>query len=117
MVTSPPDTKALPLVGVRVAEFTYLVVGAVQHRWPTAGTSGLEGKPMNTKPIESARDSDLRLSHAALQRAALRARELALQTGTSIVVVQHGVLKQIHPAAQGTPLTVQAPVAPCGELR
>ena len=71
---------------------------------------------MNMQPIESARDSDLRLSHAALQRAALRARELAVQTGTSLVVVQHGVLKQINPAAQDAPLTVQEPAAPFGDL-
>ena len=69
---------------------------------------------MNTQPIESARDSDLRLSQAALQRAALRARELAIQTGTSVVVVQHGVLEQIDPAAQDQPLAVQEPKAPCG---
>lgn len=71
---------------------------------------------MNTQPIESARDSDLRLSQAALQRAALRARELAVQTGTSVVVVQHGVLTQIHPAAQDVPLTVQEPIAHYGNL-
>jgi len=72
---------------------------------------------MNTQPIESARDSDLRLSQAALQRAAVRARELAVQTGTSLVVVQHGVLKQINPDAQDAPLTVQEPTAPYGDLR
>lgn len=66
---------------------------------------------MNTQPIESARDSDLRLSQAALQRAALRAWELAVQTGTSIVVVQHGELKQINPAAQDARPTVQAPLS------
>lgn len=71
---------------------------------------------MNKQPIESARDSDLRLSQAALQRAAVRARELAVQTGTSIVVVQHGVIRQINPAAQDAPLTVQEPIAPYGEL-
>lgn len=71
---------------------------------------------MNMQPIESARDSDLRLSKAALQRAALRARELAVQTGTSLVVVQHGVLKQINPAVQDASLTVQEPIAPYGEL-
>ena len=64
--------------------------------------------------FESARDSDLRLSQAALQRAALRARELAVQTGTSVVVVQHGVLEQIDPAAQDQPLAVQEPKAPYG---
>jgi hypothetical protein len=71
---------------------------------------------MNTQPIESARDSDLRLSQAALQRAALRARELAVQTGTAIVVVQHGVLKQINPVVQDAPPRVQEPIAPYGGL-
>jgi len=71
---------------------------------------------MNTQPIEFARDSDLRLSQAALQRAALRARELAVQTGTFVVVTQHGVLTQINPAAQNLPLTVQEPIVPYGDL-
>lgn len=38
---------------------------------------------MNEKPIEESKDRDLRLSKAALLRAALRARQLAEQTGTS----------------------------------
>ena len=71
---------------------------------------------MNMQPIEFARDSDLRLSQAALQRTALRARELAVQTGTCVVVVQHGVLTQSHPAAQDVPLKAQEPMAPHGNL-
>ena len=41
---------------------------------------------MNGKPLENARSSDLRGSWQALQRAAQRAREVAVQTGTAIVV-------------------------------
>jgi hypothetical protein len=41
---------------------------------------------MNPRPLEDALDPDLRMSAAALQRAAVRASELALQTGTALVV-------------------------------
>jgi hypothetical protein len=37
---------------------------------------------MNKKPIEQAKDKDLRLSRSALIRAAIEARELAEKTGT-----------------------------------
>ena len=68
---------------------------------------------MNKQPIENARDADLRLSSQALQRAAQRARELARQTGTAIVVSRGGVIETIRPAA-GTP-GVQEPAAPYGK--
>lgn len=55
---------------------------------------------MNKQSIETARDADLRLSRQAMQRAARRARELAMQTGTAIVVTQDGVIKQINPKAE-----------------
>ncbi len=54
---------------------------------------------MNKQPIEQARDADLRLSSAALQRAALRARELAMKTGTAIVVSRDGKLEYLAPDA------------------
>lgn len=41
---------------------------------------------MNKRPIETARDADLRLSVIALQRAARRAHELAIRTGTVLIV-------------------------------
>ncbi|MDG4551103.1 MAG: hypothetical protein P9F19_16890 [Candidatus Contendobacter sp.] len=56
---------------------------------------------MNTKPIEQARDADLRGSQAALLRAAQRARQIAAQTGTAIVVVHNGVMEHIYPSAPG----------------
>lgn len=54
---------------------------------------------MNKQPIEVARDSDLRLSRVAIERAARRARELAVQTGTALVVSRHGVVELVPPAA------------------
>ena len=70
---------------------------------------------MNKQPIEMARDVDLRLSQQALQRAAQRARELAMQTGTSIVVSHLGVLEQINPKAEVVAQCVQEPIKPYGD--
>lgn len=50
---------------------------------------------MNNRPIEQALDNDLRLSHAALQRAAKRAHELAAKTGTPVVVSRNGVVEYL----------------------
>lgn len=50
---------------------------------------------MNTKPIEMAKDADLRGVPHALARAAQRARELAARTGTRLVVVERGELKLV----------------------
>ncbi len=55
---------------------------------------------MNPRPIEEAADQDLRLSIVALRRAALRAREIALRTGTDLVVIENGVLRHISPALE-----------------
>lgn len=54
---------------------------------------------MNSRPIEDALDPDLRTSAAALHRAALRAREVALQTGTVLVVADEGMVQAL-PSAQ-----------------
>lgn len=73
---------------------------------------------MNKQPIEQAQDADLRLSAAALQRAALRARELARKTGTAIVVNRDGKLEYLVPedlAAEA--LHVQQPSTPYGDNR
>lgn len=61
---------------------------------------------MNPRPISSARDPDLRLSLIALRRAAQRARELAVQTGTDIVISRGGVLQIVSP--QSTESTAEA---------
>ena len=69
---------------------------------------------MNPQPIAAASDADLRLSVAAMHRAAQRARELAAQTGTAIVVSRHGVLETICPptAVSADAPAVQEPPAP-----
>jgi hypothetical protein len=70
---------------------------------------------MNKQPIETARDADLRLSPQAMQRAARRARELAAQTGTAIVVSRDGVIEYIRPRLETTGSPVQEPPAPYGD--
>ena len=71
---------------------------------------------MNTQPIDTARDADLRLSLAALRRAAQRAHDLARQTGTAIVISRQGVIQTIRPGAQETAgaLPTQEPLPPFG---
>ena len=65
---------------------------------------------MNTRPIEQARTPDLRTSWPALQRAARRAREIAAQTGTALVVTRNGVIEHVYPQPQ-------APVPPVQEAK
>jgi hypothetical protein len=50
---------------------------------------------MNQHDIANAQDPDLRASLTAMQRAALLARQTAIQTGTSIVIIQDGQLVHI----------------------
>jgi hypothetical protein len=52
---------------------------------------------MNSKTIDQAKSADLRGSWPALLRAAQRARELAAQTGTELIVMRDGVLQRIRP--------------------
>ncbi len=52
---------------------------------------------MNNRPIEETKDRDLRLSHVALQRAAQRAREVAIATGTALVISRNGVIEHVMP--------------------
>lgn len=59
---------------------------------------------MNKRPIEQARDRDLRLTQPALQRAAQRAHELAKATGTTIVVSRDGVIEHLTPTVSKNPL-------------
>ena len=66
---------------------------------------------MNNKPIQEARNADLRGSWTALQRAAQRARELAAQTGTELVISRHGVIEWIKPDASPA---VNEPPSPYG---
>ena len=52
---------------------------------------------MNNRSIETAHDPDLRLSMRAMERAALRAREIARQTATALVVSHNGVVELLPP--------------------
>lgn len=54
---------------------------------------------MNKRPIAQANDRDLRLSQAALERAAQRARDVAAATGTAVVVSRDGVIEHLMPKA------------------
>jgi hypothetical protein len=67
------------------------------------------------KPIEQSTDADLRGSWPALMRAAQRARALAIQTDTAIVVCRNGVIEHIRPQLEATGSRVQEPPAPYGD--
>ena len=54
---------------------------------------------MNEKSLDQAKDADLRLSRVALERAAERARRLAIDTGTLLVVAKDGRVQHIDPAS------------------
>lgn len=69
---------------------------------------------MNTRPIEQARTPALRDSWPALQRAARRAREIAAQTGTALVVTRNGVIEHLYPQPGPQP---QAPVPTVQEVK
>jgi len=68
---------------------------------------------MNRQPIDHARDPDLRHTLPALRRAAQRARELARQTGTAIVIRHNGVLETVSMPAEtaGPAVAVHEPSA------
>ena len=57
--------------------------------------------------IESAINDDLRGSWLALQRAAMRARRIAMQTGTALVVVRNGVLEHLYPMPEPATSRIQ----------
>lgn len=52
---------------------------------------------MNNKPIEQAKDRDIRLSQVALHRAVQRAHDVARATNTTIVVSNNGVIEHRRP--------------------
>jgi hypothetical protein len=74
---------------------------------------------MNPKPISQSTDADMRHTQAALERAARRAREIAAQTGTAIVISRKGIIEHIYPtpstASADSVQTVQEPKPPYGE--
>ncbi|MBD9360776.1 hypothetical protein [Methylomonas fluvii] len=51
---------------------------------------------MNTQPLNQAKDEDARQVEIALRRAAQKARQLAAQTDTPLVVVRDGQLLVEH---------------------
>lgn len=57
---------------------------------------------MNTQPLNQAKDEDARQVEIALRRAAQKARQLAAQTDTPLVVVRDGQLLVEHVKAQDT---------------
>lgn len=73
---------------------------------------------MNPQPLTQAQDADLRLSQAALDRAAQRARALAAQTGTRWVVRPQGTpaapsqAEEMPATADLSPQTPQPPQQP-----
>jgi hypothetical protein len=70
---------------------------------------------VNQQPIEQARDADLRLSRAPMQRTALRAREIAARTGTALVVSEGGQVRRIAiEAAPTAVMQAQESAAPYG---
>lgn len=54
---------------------------------------------MNTQPLNQAKDEDARQVEIALRRAAQKARQLAAQTDTPLVVVRDGQLMVEHVTA------------------
>ena len=68
---------------------------------------------MNTHPIETALDPDLRLSVQAMARAAQRARDIARQTDTALVVSHNGVIELLQPdRISESPSALPEPSAP-----
>jgi hypothetical protein len=60
---------------------------------------------MNDKLVSHLPDADMRGAPQALLRAAQRAREIARQTGTAVVIVRDGKLieEREEPSEQSTP--------------
>lgn len=54
---------------------------------------------MKAQPVSRLPDADMQAAPAALLRAARRAREIARQTGTAVVVVRDGKLVEDREAA------------------
>lgn len=56
---------------------------------------------MSNKPLAQSSDPDLRNSQTALLRAARKARELARQTGTQLIITYGGSVRHIAPGQLG----------------
>ena len=67
-------------------------------------TSKQANEPVtNVDQLPPGADADLRGSLAAIQRAALRARQIAEQTGTDLIVVRAGQVVRVPPKQKTTP--------------
>jgi hypothetical protein len=66
-----------------------------------------------SNPIDQVINADLRGSWPALLRAAQRARELAAQTGTELIVGRNGVIERINPLSGNNAPVAQEPAALC----
>lgn len=64
------------------------------------------------RPIAEANSADLRGSWPALRRAAERARQLAAQTGTAVVVVRNGVVQHLYPTGPQPSVSVAKEPSP-----
>ena len=53
---------------------------------------------MNTKLLQEIKDEDLRNALPAMQRAAQRARQIAAQTQTAIIVMRDGQMVREYPS-------------------
>jgi hypothetical protein len=71
---------------------------------------------MNTKPIENARDADIRLSLVALRRAAQRAQALARDSGLPLVISRNGLV-EYAPLQPEQPLILQEPSGLYGDKK
>lgn len=70
---------------------------------------------MSLRPLDSARHVDIPASYEALKRAARRAREVARQTGTLLVIGEDGQLRLIAPPPESAAASVNEPAARYGE--
>ena len=70
---------------------------------------------MSPRPLDSARNADIPASYEALKRAALRAREVARQTGTPLVIGENGEVRLIDPLPESTTARVNEPSSRYGE--
>lgn len=70
---------------------------------------------MSPRPLDSARNADLPASYEALKRAARRAREVARQTGTLLVIGEDGQVRLIAPQPESAAARVNEPSSGYGE--
>ncbi|XAH23429.1 hypothetical protein AAFF27_26190 [Xylophilus sp. GW821-FHT01B05] len=54
-------------------------------------------------PLTAAEDANIKGAMAAMKRAALRARQLAEQTGTDLIVVRAGQVVRVPPRSKTAP--------------